>query len=628
MTLKLALFLLPLATPVLAGVQELWWNLTYVEDVNPDGLYPRRVVGVNGTWPPPPMDVSTNDTLLVHVTNSLDSPSTLHHHGMFFNSTSWFDGAQGVSECGIPPGGTLSYEISVNSSDQWGTYWVHAHAYGQYVDGLRAPFLLHPPKEHYSYDGDFTVILGDWYHQEHAVLLKEFISISNPGGAEPVPDSALVYFAQNASYLGPIAGKHPSPTTSAVGFNENATLPFQPGKTYRLRIINTSAFAAFFFWIDGHDMRIIEVDGTDVEESSIDLISITVAQRYSVLVTARNDTSANWAIHANMDTDMFDTVPDSLNPNVTSSITYSSSAPLTDLGHIEEYHDVDDVALVPVIVEPQLPPVTRTIELEVNFETMDDGTNHGMFNGITYNSPLVPAVFSELTLGSNATVVEAYGPLSFVIDHLEVIDIVIKNGDAGKHPFHLHGHKYQIVGRSEDYASEDPALNPPIVEGQANPIRRDTVQIPSMHSATLRIVADNPGVWFLHCHIEWHLEVGLAIQLIEAPLIAQQRSALPQKMIDNCAALHKPTSGNAAGHASVDDLSGLKLGPYQQILGWRPKGIGAMFGCVLTAVLGMASVTWYMLGGRMSDEEVEDEVKRGIAAKEARRKKLWSFGRK
>jgi iron transport multicopper oxidase len=56
-----------------------------------------------------------------------------------------------------------------------------------------------------------------------------------------------------------------------------------------------------------------------------------------------------------------------------------------------------------------------------------------------------------------------------------------------------------IVGRSEDYTSDDPALNPPIVEGQANPVRRDTIQIPSMHSATLRIVADNPGVWFFHC---------------------------------------------------------------------------------------------------------------------------------
>lgn len=70
-----------------------------------------------------------------------------------------------------------------------------------------------------------------------------------------------MYFAQNGTYLGPIAGTNPDPVTAKVGFNENATLPFQPGKTYRLRIVNTSAFAAFFFWIDGHEMRIIEVDG-------------------------------------------------------------------------------------------------------------------------------------------------------------------------------------------------------------------------------------------------------------------------------------------------------------------------------------------------------------------------------
>ncbi|KAF5383086.1 hypothetical protein D9615_005079 [Tricholomella constricta] len=624
---QLVLLLLLLNSPVLAGVQEIWWNLTWIENVNPDGLFERRAIGVNGTWPPPPMDVRTNDSLVVHVTNSLDAPSTLHHHGMFFNSTSWMDGAQGVSECGIPPGGQFDYVIPLDTSDQWGTYWVHAHASGQYVDGLRAPFVLHPLQEFYSYDEEFTVVLGDWYHDEHTVLLKKFISIANPGGAEPVPDSALVYFARNASYLGPISGTTPSPVTSAVGFNENATLPFQPGKTYRLRIINTSAFAAFFFWIDGHDMRIIEVDGTDVEESPIDLISIAVAQRYSVLVTARNDTSANWAIHANMDTDMFDTVPDALNPNVTSSVTYSLSAGLTDLGFVDEYHDVDDISLVPTIKVPQ-PPATKTIELEVNFDTMDDGTNHAMFNGVTYNSPLVPAIFSELTLGSNATVAEAYGPLSFVVDHLDVVDIVIKNGDAGKHPFHLHGHKYQLIGRSEDYTSDDPALNPPIVEGQANPMRRDTVQIPSMHSATLRIVADNPGVWFLHCHIEWHLEVGLAIQLIEAPLIAQQRNSPPQIMRDHCAALGKPFSGNAVGKASTTDLEGLPLGPFPQTLGWRPKGIVAMFGCVLTAVLGMVSVAWYMLGGQMTDEEVEDEVRQRIAAKAARRKKMWSFGRR
>lgn len=47
----LATLLAAVVSPVLAGTQEMWWNITYVDDVNPDGLYPRRVIGVNGTWP-------------------------------------------------------------------------------------------------------------------------------------------------------------------------------------------------------------------------------------------------------------------------------------------------------------------------------------------------------------------------------------------------------------------------------------------------------------------------------------------------------------------------------------------------------------------------------------------------
>ena len=58
-----------------------------------------------------------------------------------------------------------------------------------------------------------------------------------------------------------------------------------------------------------------------------------------------------------------------------------------------------------------------------------------------------------------------------------------------------------IVGRAQYYTSDDPTLNTPLVEGQANPMRRDTVQVPPNNSVTLRVVADNPGVWFLHCKL-------------------------------------------------------------------------------------------------------------------------------
>ena len=62
---------------------------------------------------------------------------------------------------------------------------------------------------------------------------------------------------------------------------------------------------------------------------------------------------------------------------------------------------------------------------------------------------------------------------------------------------HLHGHKSMIVGRSLNFS--DPTQNFPVVEGQSNPMRRDVFEIPSGQSITLRIVADNPGTWTLHC---------------------------------------------------------------------------------------------------------------------------------
>ncbi|KAH9962805.1 hypothetical protein BGW80DRAFT_1463403 [Lactifluus volemus] len=74
-------------------------------------------------------------------------------------------------------------------------------------------------------------------------------------------------------------------------------------------------------------MCIIEPDGTDVDEHHIDFLSVTVAQRYSVLVTARNDAGCNWAIHANRDTAMFDHIPDTLQPSEATDLLSTLASP-------------------------------------------------------------------------------------------------------------------------------------------------------------------------------------------------------------------------------------------------------------------------------------------------------------
>ena len=122
-----------------------------------------------------------------------------------------------------------------------------------------------------------------------------------------------------------------------------------------------------------------------------------------------------------------------MNQDITSSITYNTSAPLTNNGTINTFHYVNDIALVPIMVIPQ-PVASKSFIVNFNFDLTTDGTNHAFINNVTFNYPLVPTVLSELTLGSNAVIQQAYGPLSIVLDHLEVFDIVIQNADTGAHP--------------------------------------------------------------------------------------------------------------------------------------------------------------------------------------------------
>lgn len=120
--------------------------------------------------------------------------------------------------------------------------------------------------------------LSDWYHDQMADLIPAFMGKGNPTGAEPVPQAALMNDTQNL------------------------TVAVQPGKTYLFRMVNMAAFAGQYVWIEGHNISIIEVDGIYTEPAEATMIYISAAQRYSFLVTTRNDTASNFAIVGSMDT--------------------------------------------------------------------------------------------------------------------------------------------------------------------------------------------------------------------------------------------------------------------------------------------------------------------------------------
>jgi iron transport multicopper oxidase len=490
--------------------------------------------------------------------------------------------------------------------DQPGTYWYHSHIDGQYPDGLRGPLIIHDPDSPYAgqYDEELVLTLSDWYHDEMPQLIKSFINVANPIGAEPVPKSALMNETQNLQ------------------------INIQPAKTYFVRLINIAAFAAQYFWIEGHTFRIIEVDGVWTEPAETNMIYITAAQRYGFLLTTKNQTEINYAIHGAMDTDLFDKVPKTLNPNVTSYLMYNPSEPLPLSSYDEPLNPFDDFGLVPVDGEELFKDPDQLVLLNLKMDNLGDGANYAFFNDITYVRPKVPSLYTAMTTGEYASNSVVYGIFtnSFVLSYSQVVEIVVNNHDKGKHPFHLHGHNFQAVVRGDDNGGDYNPEN--FFDGAddnggydfhnmtmpAVPMRRDTFLVRPNSHIVLRFRSDNPGVWLFHCHIEWHVDSGLIATMVEAPLELQSRLNIPKDHYSACAASTPPvpTAGNAA--ARTDDLlnlMGSTLPPPPLPPGFTPRGIIALIFSALAAVVGMFAVAWYGMG-ELSALELE-RVKRRIA---------------
>jgi iron transport multicopper oxidase len=550
--------------------------VTYDFDVswlqaNPDGAAVRPVIGINGKWPIPPITATKGDRIIVNVNNSLGNESTsLHFHGLYMNGTNHMDGPVGVTQCPIPPGASFTYNFTV---DQPGTYWYHSHHHGQYPDGLRGALIIHDPDSPHKdlYDEEIVLTFSDWYHDLMQGLIADFMSLSNPGGAEPVPSSALINDTQNL------------------------TIPIEPGKTYLFRMINIGAFAAQYVWFENHTMSVVEVDGIYTDPMETSIIYMTAAQRYSVLVTAKNDTTANFAIVGSMDQDLFDQIPKGLNANVTGWLVYDEkreNPPPTPVATFEEI--LDDFALVPHDKQGILDHVDHSITLDMKMDNLNDGANYAFFNDVTYVTPKVPTLYTVLSTGPNSTDPMIYGSNtnSIVLDTHEVVEIILNNNDPGKHPFHLHGHAFQVVSRSEEEAGA-------YVEGGAKPsipMKRDTVLVRPNGNLVLRFRADNPGVWLFHCHIEWHVVSGLVATFVEAPRELQKQfpDGLPPSHVRACKEAQIPMQGNAAGN-TVDllNLSGENRSPGPIPAGFTTRGIVALVFSVVAAFAGCGVISWY-----------------------------------
>jgi iron transport multicopper oxidase len=156
---------------------------------------------------------------------------------------------------------------------------------------------------------------------------------------------------------------------------QNAQFTVKPKKIYLVHFINMGSFVGSFTKIDGHKMTIVEIDGVYTAPQDVDELYLTVAQRYSVLITTKSDTSKNFLISNTLDTSMFDHIPDWAKPDVYGFLVYDSKKPLPAVKPLRDFSVFDDFQLIPRDRQKALTNVDQQIILTMDFERAPDNDN-------------------------------------------------------------------------------------------------------------------------------------------------------------------------------------------------------------------------------------------------------------
>lgn len=352
--------------------------------------------------------------------------------------------------------------------------------------------------------------------------------------AEPVPDGALI----NGKNI-----RDCSKLSSRKCDNSTAVIPefnLTPDRNHRLRFINVGAFAEFQIQIDEHKLAVTEVDGTDVEPAYYHRLNISPGQRYSVVISSNLTSASSFWMRARMITACFAEPNPNLEPEVRAIIRYtqsdgaarSESREALGLPKSKDWSDVAELIckdmntteLIPTQAVSAPRNANARFYLRSNFEIGAWKLSRGFFNTSSWRpdvqSPSLDRFiqgyaaknqsFTSTLTGVNEQSFDVDREMVIQVDGIKTIDILVDNFDDGNHPLHLHGYKYFVLAQGHGYFDYQMYETMDF----SNPLRRDSASVEAFGWILIRLVTDNPGMWAFHCHISWHMEAGLLMQLL------------------------------------------------------------------------------------------------------------------
>lgn len=259
------------------------WTVSYITAA-PLGIK-QQVIGIEGQFPGPILNVTTNWNVVVNVRNNLDEPCLITWNGIQQRKNSWQDGVSGTN-CPIPAGWNWTYQFQVK--DQIGSFFYFpslgfqraAGGYGGIIvnnrEVISVPFGLP--------DGDVTLFISDWYIKDHKKLRDDIVSKTSLG----TPDGVLI------NGLGPYQF---SKDLISDGISYQI-INVEPGKTYRFRVHNVGVSTSLNFRIQNHNLVLVETEGSYTMQQNYSNMDIHVGQSYSFLVTMDQNAISDYYIVA------------------------------------------------------------------------------------------------------------------------------------------------------------------------------------------------------------------------------------------------------------------------------------------------------------------------------------------
>mmetsp|Transcript_39996 Transcript_39996/g.84538 ORF Transcript_39996/g.84538 Transcript_39996/m.84538 type:complete len:1210 (+) Transcript_39996:40-3669(+) len=455
--------------------------------LSPNELEPEvrsAMVLANGAFPGTKLEMKEGDKVAVQVQHrGFAEGVAVHWHGLTLPGTPWADGTADVSQAPLPPQNNQTYEFIATPA---GTHFYTGSSNGlMAAKGLKGALIIHPTTDPRAnmYDSEFLMQISDSWHEPEAC----FIHDGEAGNPLCPPVDRVTFdgmFGDGSKY-------YPYPRYEV-----------EHGKCYRVRMLGLmNQVNRVNVSIAGHDMKLLAVDGTEVEPVDVSSIIVHAGERFDFQLCAK-EKLGNYLITAEASHLCDAQFLASINAPAPETCVFhaflhydgarkpgskaqgtgggararSSLAPSLDLA------SWGDLAKLQPVSKGSM----RDLEVDATFNfTLGRTTDGFMF---LHTSPMPWTAPSTPLLMTGASQCADNVPVVRIPEAASTVVLIVTNKLNATESIHLHGLRFQVVRMTG--AGDGP-------ESVSGGPTRDTVALAPGATAFLQVQATNPGVWML-----------------------------------------------------------------------------------------------------------------------------------